>query len=166
MMVKKAARMMSSKPPCAPTRNIDRIWIGESGRRNLDIDGATRPKTPARVRFPESWSRKACLSVRDGVDNRQSLRSCSRYHVRRFSVRIDAEWVLSLLFPAPEISNLSIRSRVSAVFDKNMWRKSDDHMDSAAWEDASPEPDAAIRPRMTTSAGRYALQAEVRLAVW
>lgn len=39
-------------------------------------------------------------------------------------------------------------------------------MDSAAWEDASPGRDAAIRPRMTTSAGRYALQVEMRLVVW
>lgn len=73
---------------------------------------------------------------------------------------------LGLLIPAPEISNLSIRSCILAGFDENMWRTPDDPMDFAAWEDASPGPAAAIRPRMTTSARRYALQVEVRLAVW
>lgn len=53
---------------------------------------------------------------------------------------------LVLLIPAPEISNLFIRSSLSAAFDENVWR-TDDPTDSTGLQDASPGPAAAIGPR-------------------
>lgn len=84
---------------------------------------------PARVWISPNLGVPAVLHRRRRVaSSRSESARCSSLLL----VRIVAEWVCICRLPGPEISNLSSRSRISAVFDKNKWRRPDDPIKSAA----------------------------------